>query len=86
MARTERGKQLAQALTNEDGSPVIVDRIQIDVPIDGGFIWSLWSGGQQLFTSTAGADQVAGMLKCTGVVLNTSLGVYPPEASPAELN
>lgn len=51
-----------------------IDEIRIAI-LPGGFVWKLFSGTEEIFAGQAGADQVAGMLLSTEVLMNTELGI-----------
>ena len=76
-------QQLERALTRADGSAVEIERIEVEIITGGRFRWNIWADGLRVFSDTASADQVAGMLKCTGVLVNAALGVPPGPCVPA---
>ena len=76
-------QQLERALTRPDGSAVEIERIEVEIVSGGRFRWNIWADGRRVFSDTASASQVAGMLKCTAVLLNAALGVPPGPCVPA---
>jgi hypothetical protein len=73
---------LQQAITRPDGSLREIERIEVEILAGGRFRWNIWAEGRRVFSDTASARQVAGMLKCTEVLVNAALGVPPAGASP----
>jgi hypothetical protein len=52
-----------------------LEKVVIEVASDG-FIWRLvGDGGQEVVVASGGGNQIAGMLRCTEVLLNTELGI-----------
>jgi hypothetical protein len=63
-----------------------LERVTIDVEPNG-FTWRLiGDGGQEVVVSLGDADQLAGMLLATEVLLNTELGIRESRLMLPELN
>ena len=63
-----------------------LERVTIDVEPNG-FIWRLiGDGGQDVVAAPGDADQIAGMLMATEILLNTELGIRESRLMLPELN
>jgi hypothetical protein len=63
-----------------------LEQVSIYVEADG-FTWQLiGDGGREILTAPGAIDQVAAMLQCTEVLLNTELGVQGSRLARLDLN
>lgn len=70
--------QLEAALIRPDGSPVDLERIEIEVLPGDRFRWGIFADGRRVFAIEENADQVQGMLRITGIMLEGVFGIREP--------
>lgn len=80
------GERLEHALTRADGSSKEIERLEIEILSGDRFRWSIWADGRRVFSDTASADQLNGMLRCTGVLAGAALGIPPRLMIPESID
>ena len=62
-----------------------IDRITID--LEGSrFVWRLFSKGREFVAVFGRSQDVASMVRSTEILVNTEMGIPPPEYTAFELN